>query len=427
VAKVADDLADKIGEEVKTLQTDFKRATGFETTIEPPNEFAALFQSFTTSTSRGADRALLSERGDGIQARYVPSALNYIASASRDFFVWGFEEPENSLEPVKADDLAKDLLTHYSKNSQIFITTHSPAFLSLRDKPENVTCFRAFRDSDHTVVVDVEDPALGKEHADRLDEELGLLHIQKKVHDFYKSQLAEFKTTRERVTALENEILSSKLPLVLTEGKTDRLILETAWRKIRPGRSMPFICRAADTVGPHDGGNGGASSAAKAIESIHPDDNRVAIAIFDRDGEGLRAFESLSKNFSLNARDSSVKSHRNGLAFALLLPIPPHRHEYAGARNLPIEYLFTDSDIAKKTSSGRGIKLSEPKLKIVSDGGRQLNLPTPAFSPELLGPYRLIDGDKTAFAEIIVPSLSKESFAAFEALFDSIETILMLA
>ena len=91
-------LTSRVQGQIGQLQEDFKKATELDTFIEPPGELASLFQLFSVSTATEGGPIPLVQRGDGIQARYVPSVLQYIASRSSDFFIWGFEEPENSLE-----------------------------------------------------------------------------------------------------------------------------------------------------------------------------------------------------------------------------------------------------------------------------------------------------------------------------------------
>lgn len=42
--------------------------------------------------------------------------------------IWGFEEPENGVELSKAFEMANDF-EEFSQDIQMFITTHSPAFI----------------------------------------------------------------------------------------------------------------------------------------------------------------------------------------------------------------------------------------------------------------------------------------------------------
>ena len=84
-------------------------------------------------------------RGDGIQAKLIPEILNFIAvkelkikpskikkgEKAKKYFIWGFEEPENSYEYRNAKLLAERFVQIFSRNAQIFISTHSKEFLSI--------------------------------------------------------------------------------------------------------------------------------------------------------------------------------------------------------------------------------------------------------------------------------------------------------
>jgi AAA15 family ATPase/GTPase len=86
--------------------------------------------------------------GDGILMSYIPHFLTHVFSrVPRKKFILGFEEPENSLEYSKIQNLAVKFHTEFSKYAQIFITTHSPAFIKLREQ-ENVNFFRVYINPD---------------------------------------------------------------------------------------------------------------------------------------------------------------------------------------------------------------------------------------------------------------------------------------
>lgn len=74
--------------------------------------------------------------GDGILMSYLAYFLAHICKKLKNKkFIWGFEEPENSLEYSKVQRLAKEFSSEFIKDAQIFLTTHSPAFISLKDDP----------------------------------------------------------------------------------------------------------------------------------------------------------------------------------------------------------------------------------------------------------------------------------------------------
>ena len=58
-------------------------------------------------------------------------------------YIWGFEEPENSLEYSKVQKLADEFVRKFNRFAQIFLTTHSPAFVDLRHLPQ-VGFYRAY-------------------------------------------------------------------------------------------------------------------------------------------------------------------------------------------------------------------------------------------------------------------------------------------
>ena len=140
ILQAVESLNTDIRQRAKALSTEFEEATGIRADVSLPTNPRSLFQAFSVITrwqgqSDGEEadeqELPLTLRGDGIQARYVPSLLNYIAESSSEFWVWGFEEPENSVEYNLAIELAELFRDSYSENAQVFITSHSPAFMSL--------------------------------------------------------------------------------------------------------------------------------------------------------------------------------------------------------------------------------------------------------------------------------------------------------
>lgn len=77
--------------------------------------------------------------GDGILMSYLAYFIAHISKKLEDKkFIWGFEEPENSLEYSKVQKLAQDFSERFVRYAQIFITTHSPAFINLKDEKQNM-------------------------------------------------------------------------------------------------------------------------------------------------------------------------------------------------------------------------------------------------------------------------------------------------
>ena len=425
ISKTAGNLADHLQSKIARLQEDFKRATGIPSSIVPPLELSSLFRSFLVSTDSGEGHKVpLYLRGDGIQARYVNSVLYYIRENSNDFFVWGFEEPENSLEYSRSIEVANDFLSVYSKAAQMFLTTHSPAFTSLRT--DDVTCFRVYQDAkalSHVGTVFPEEKST--EERAKLDVELGTLKIQEELHKKFMEQSETLKLAQNHLRDLEEEARQAQKPLVLVEGKHDRKILETAWQKLRVGVTCPFIFRTADpTGGITPGGAGGASALKMVIESVLPDERIKHIAVFDRDEKGLANYNSLSRNFRIWRDNPDIKTHVNGLAFATLLPIPPGRETYAEHKNLLIEFLFPDTALEMKNAQDHGLVFEMPET-VVLVGKNRIHIDPNTLQVELpLESCRKIMTGKDIFANEIVPNLGAEHFQAFEQLFQTLELII---
>lgn len=419
--ETANTLAAHIEGQIGDLKNDFETATKIETSITPPSKISSLFQSFLVSTATDDGSVPLKFRGDGLQSRYIASVLHYIAINSSDFYIWGYEEPEIALEYNHASQMAKDFYGKYSNTAQIFLSTHSPAFIALEG--EQVSCYRVSQINSVSVVANV---ALSSDLSDKekLKEELGVIEIQKDVHKYYSTKLADLASFEAQILKLESEVNESQKPLIVTEGKTDKSILEAAAKSILQD-SGSIAIRACDNTG-RDGGSGGAGQLGRLIESIHPDDSRLVIAIFDNDEEGKKEFDKLSRNFVSSDLGRYVKKHKNGFAWAMLLPEPDFRLEYMQAGNLCIEYMFSDEILNRTFNNGSKLKL-KPVQPILMVGNRKQDMRPSEISQFIdkakLKAFQKIGEGKERFSTDVVPLLSREDFSAFEELFDTIGKI----
>ena len=182
--ETAKNLASHIEAQIDELRSDFQEATSIQTMITPPTNISSLFQSFLVSTNTDDGSIPLIFRGDGLQSRYIASVLNYIAVKSKNVHIWGYEEPEIALEYSHASKLANDFKDSYSKYVQIFTTSHSPAFIAIEG--ENIATFRTSQENLKTTVSNIE--LIGKEAKHKINEELGIMEIQKEIHKIYMSK-----------------------------------------------------------------------------------------------------------------------------------------------------------------------------------------------------------------------------------------------
>lgn len=128
------------------------------------------------------------------------------------------------------------------------------------------------------------------------------------------------------------------------------------------------------------------------------------------------------KNFDAVSNLEHTKIHKNGHAFALLLPVPPFREEFPD--NVSIEFLFKDECFSD--SNGNGL-ITEKDISIIANGKKVDNLEKYVQLDLLKIPtsLKIIDG-KVDFAEKVVPNLKMEDFKEFEKLFKRLESIISL-
>ena len=187
--------------------------------------------------------------------------------------------------------------------------------------------------------------------------------------------------------------------LVLTEGETDAQILNTAWDKLRPGKSRFFETRAAL-------GDRNISITLNDQELFNRLGSRMIVGLFDFDGayNQWNGVWTKGKSTLVSANESAgmIKRHSAGLGWAMLLPVPAHRTAYAnqhlkGNSALSIEFLFDDADVPSAMIAFKKMPL-----------GAQI-------------PY-FRDDQKATFANH-VKSLPPSSFAAFDEILNRLEEI----
>jgi predicted ATPase len=213
---------------IQEITTDISNELNVELNIENklslPSNLKKFFGTLDFTLTRNGQNFNLSGRGDGIKIRHIPIILKFMADKAKlpqqgalhVQSIWGFEEPENNLEMSQAFEIA-EYFRKCSSDVQIFITTHSPAFYSLRDK-QDVACFYVSRNTQDFTV------ASNSDHVD-LDKELGMLN--------YVTPFLQEKNNLIQLQKAENEKLKlelSTLPknakvLIFTEDTGDDLEL----------------------------------------------------------------------------------------------------------------------------------------------------------------------------------------------------------
>lgn len=209
IQEVTDNITQELNEQIQISNT-----------IQVPSDFKQLFSNLDFGVRVDGNTYHLKQRGDGIKIRHIPVILKYMSEQERNISragyvkpdtIWGFEEPENNLELKYAYELA-ETFKDYSKDIQIFVTTHSPAFYALDAKEgDGVNTFYVAQGGDGCTKIS----KVTHEQTDELHESMGLLPIitpyltqiyahQKEISDLEKT-LDELKNDTKCVILTEDE------------------------------------------------------------------------------------------------------------------------------------------------------------------------------------------------------------------------------
>ena len=203
------------------LQKDFEEATGIANFVELPTTLNYTNGLLQVNTETQGGTVTIDKRGDGIRTHYIPKILHYVATHSKFNYIWGFEEPENSYEYRRCIQVAEEFDNQYSETSQIFITSHSPAFFGNESKKKVVV--RVGNDDGKTVIINDEKS---------LAEELGYIELYKEFVDQVKALQTSVVQKEQEIQVIQEALQKLKVPLVLTEGKTDAALIKLAIKKL---------------------------------------------------------------------------------------------------------------------------------------------------------------------------------------------------
>lgn len=120
-------------------------------------------------------------------------------------------------------------------------------------------------------------------------------------------------------------ISKTKLPILFTEGITDKIIIETAWSKLY-GNEIPFFIQ--DCFDAPFLGNlfRRAEDTQDGIFVNYSD--KIFIALFDFDQEGYNVWNGLKKKYKMievNPKKGLTIKHNSFTAYAILLPVPENK------------------------------------------------------------------------------------------------------
>ena len=310
-----DGFAKEVQNRTSTLTSDLATLIGLSSTISPPTDLRDLFRSLDFETrSKPEDPdgySLTLQRGDGVQVRHIPAILKFLADSehSSPFHVWGFEEPENSLELASAIAEAEYFSSlAASKNIQIFATSHSPAFFNLLGP--SATRFFVGKE----IRKGLESPtseAVAMEPVNIPSELMGELPHLAFISPMLKDADAKIKELNEGLEHLKASILAASRPIMFVEGVTDKQILEKGWRVLVGGK-MPF------DIEPCGGTSKMQVLAARGTAFGKLASGRTLLCLVDNDKEG----RDLVTNGRLDGGGKWILHKENNTYWARLKPTP---------------------------------------------------------------------------------------------------------
>jgi predicted ATP-binding protein involved in virulence len=221
---------------------------------------------------------------------------------------------------------------------QFIITTHSPLFLlGLRD---------TFGSESIQVISLPDGNSIDAEDFSELD----------------SAYIAMKNTARHRQT-IEQEVIKSRRPLLIVEGRSDVKILNTAWQKLF-GSPIPFDIQAAGVEADLTKRDGGAEQLRRNIEFSGSTNKYPIIGLFDNDRKGNEQFKGLvNVAFDDWSAECEIRKHKTAKVWGVLLPVVVGRENFVTAdmnqRYLSIEHYFSDDLLLSHKMKGAKILTTE--------------------------------------------------------------------
>lgn len=273
-------------------------------------------------SGKGYDIPLL-YRGEGIKSKFIPAFLSWYQSVSTKQIIWGIDEPENSLEIEAARKLANLFINEYSKRNQIFITTHSAAFLATSNT--NVNLFRCWKDDKANTIIQLISQ-LSETEKIKLFKELGVLEIEKEQQALYENKI---RLLEQEEGNLKHLIKQNKKLILLPEDK-NITIYQVAWLALHninfePNNFKYNFDRNANFTIPdlQEAGADPLSSLFKNPLAQAIFKKQKIVALFDCDRTGIEKFKRLAKKGTLYDEECNVYYVKiTEYMYAFLLPIP---------------------------------------------------------------------------------------------------------
>ena len=316
----------------RDLSESLEQTLGTTTRLAAPNDMGELFRSLDF-TSGDDDHSLLLQKGDGIKVRHIPELLRYInekESLVRNF-IWGFEEPENSLDLGAAVSEALRFAGFAQRSdTQIFITSHSPAFYLAGADDTKIAVRRFFVNKQQEIdgkiaplnairgidTVDLAEQAMGEASLHELP------YVIRKLTDLQR----ENRDVIEKISLLESQFEEISRPCIFVEGESEAKCLAPILKLQQPNAVVRKL-------------KGTPSTTSELIKRVFEDGGQLAavktVFLFDYDNAGRSAFSNISGNSEHHA-----PYQLNDCIVVACLPTTPNYDKFLGTYGIPRDKCF---------------------------------------------------------------------------------------
>ncbi|MFG1488200.1 AAA family ATPase [Oceanospirillum sp. HFRX-1_2] len=269
----------------------------------------------------------VSMMGSGfLQILEIFSTIEYIEAHTDGICLILIDEPDSHIHSDLQSYLIDELKNH--ADSQIFLITHNDRLVGKVEEGELFYLNDTIKE-------------LGK---------LDPLHM------------SDFSTVKSGLASVLDELNSHDTrPIILTEGKTDKKILETAWDKLNPGQDSPYKIISSGIQIDEESRTGSADTVRRSLEYLSTLTDRKIIGLFDNDREGNEKFKGLNNQiFEPHSLENNVRKHKTKDIFGVLLTVPDNRNEFVTndsltQRYLVMEHLFSNDILEQNNMKGESI------------------------------------------------------------------------
>jgi hypothetical protein len=351
------DFSTELKERTSALSQGLLDQLALKSVIAPPTDLSDLFKSldFEVEGNHGDNYSLTLQRGDGIQVRHIPAILAFISDkGAEDYHIWGFEEPENSLELANAIAEA-EVFSRYGahSNKQIFLTSHSPAFFALEN--DGVKRFFASQTGERAnkPVSEIRElPTDGSQLPGELMGETPHLPV---ISHYLKEADHKIREEQRLRVELHEALEKSKRSILFVEGESDAIVFEAAWKQFTK-TDLPFDIQECS-------GTTKMNSLAQDGPILrHLGNDRAVLVLVDNDKEG----RALLKNGKLDGGGRWV-AHNSNKSIWCRLVLPTEFVAFMEELKIPtshwpgsLENLFPPSLRVEATKAGKYALTSIP-------------------------------------------------------------------